>query len=106
MARGDGGIRENLKRATLRAVSLLWPVHRRKRIATWFGVQIETAKVWLRDGVPAARRAQLADAIDAEIPRLEREITELEAIEAELRGGAHVHHVLERARAIAASSPA
>lgn len=89
---------------TLRALALLWPAHRRKRIAAWFGVALETAKIWLRDGVPAARREKLADAIDAEIPRLEREITELEAIEAELRAGAHVDHVAERMRALASGA--
>jgi hypothetical protein len=83
---------------TLRALALLWPVHRRKRIAQAFGVALETAKVWLRDGVPYRRRAALAAAIEAEIPRLEREIIELEAIEAELRADRPVAHIAQRAR--------
>jgi hypothetical protein len=81
----------------------LWPRHCRKHTAAAFRVSVETAKVWLRDGVPHGRRAQLADAIEAEIPRLEREISELEAIDAELRNGAHVDHLASRARLLAGS---
>jgi hypothetical protein len=88
----------NLAALSLRALAIVFPDHRRKRIAHRFGVALNTAKTWLIDGVPQRRREELAAVIEAEIPRLEREIDELEAIEGELRGGAQVAHVAHRAR--------
>jgi hypothetical protein len=74
---------------TIRALRLLWPVHTRKQVARWFEVSIETAKDWLTRGVPARRRIELAYAIEAEIPRLEREIQTLQRIDRELRSPAN-----------------
>jgi hypothetical protein len=62
-----------------------WPlrVMARRHTAKWtarrFGRAIETARKWLVDGVPGEQRAAMADVIDAELDRIEEEVTALRA---------------------------
>lgn len=51
----------------------VWPRHTRKRIAAAFNVAIDTAKDWLVEGVPLARRQEMARVINAELDRIEAE---------------------------------
>jgi hypothetical protein len=67
---------------------LLWPRHTTKHGARRFRVAIDTVKEWLIDGVPLARRAELAAAIEAELSRIERDLAALREARDWLRGGA------------------
>jgi hypothetical protein len=57
----------------------LWPKGTAKHVARRFDVAWNTARKWLVDGAPLARRQQLADAIEIELARIEREAEELRA---------------------------
>lgn len=52
----------------------VFPTGARKRIARAFRISVETAHDWLRYGVPAGRRADLARVINAELDRIEADI--------------------------------
>lgn len=54
----------------------VWPTNTRKRLANRMRVSLETAKVWLRDGVPQHRRDEMARVILAELDQIERQISE------------------------------
>jgi len=62
-----------------------WPLrmmaqrHTAKWTARRFRRSIETARKWLVDGVPSEQRAAMADVIDAELDRIEEEVTALRA---------------------------
>lgn len=58
----------------------IWPRHARKRVARAFGVSIHTARDWLRDGVPAERRMELAAIIDRELDEIGAEIRRIREI--------------------------
>jgi phage terminase Nu1 subunit (DNA packaging protein) len=49
----------------------------RKRIAAAFGIGLATSRDWLRDGVPLARRQEMARILEAELDRIEADIKRL-----------------------------
>jgi sirohydrochlorin ferrochelatase len=59
--------------------------HTAKQISRWFGCAVSTAKVWLVDGAPAERRAELADVIDAQVAEVLKHIEEARAYATLLR---------------------
>lgn len=52
----------------------VFPRFTRKMIARKFAVSVETARDWLKVGVPIARRQEMARVINAELDRIEAEI--------------------------------
>jgi hypothetical protein len=70
-----------------RLLRVLFPKHTAKSTSTRFRRAIETARKWLIDGVPYEQRRAVADVIDAEVPRLQREIDELLEIRDWCRSG-------------------
>ena len=65
---------------------VIWPAHTAKRMALRFRRAIDTTTKWLSEGVPYEQRQAMADVIDAELDRIEREAQALRAHSAWLRG--------------------
>lgn len=77
MHRPEKGVREMTDvtaRLSAEPLRFIWQRHARKRIAERFRVSVETAKSWLREGVPHARREELARVIHAELDAIEEQI--------------------------------
>jgi hypothetical protein len=55
----------------------VWPRHTRKRIAAAFGIGLATSRDWLVQGVPLARRQEMARILEAELDRIEADIKRL-----------------------------
>lgn len=75
------------RRIEPRVLRELFPRHAAKITSARFNVAFETARKWLADGVPEARRGQLADAIEHEVERIEQNVRRLREEAHTLRKG-------------------
>lgn len=69
---------------------VIWPRHTSKLAARHFRRSAETVTHWLMEGLPAAQRAELADAIDAKLDAIAEEVDALRACRDALRLGNRV----------------
>lgn len=60
-------------RLSTEPLRFVWPRDTRKRLVSAFNISVHTARDWLRDGAPLARRQEMARVINAELDRIEAE---------------------------------